>query len=286
LFSGVIRCAIYPALKNRWEETMNLDIQKIIEYETVMPNCLQALSGVMPGMHVILRDNLVLIHSKEYPSPDTNRAYLLRETPEKIEGLVDEVICFFKERDLPTTIMVSPACTPADLPQRLLRRGFVKQEPDECWIVMEHIQRARAPKTDPRVVVKPVTKEIVGLFAETMAAAFEMAPDWVPMLEKMLEPSVGQPNLDHYLAFIDQKPVATVTTMQYKEYVVLGSAGVLPQHRGSSLIFNLTVPALIRARDKGADTILGQTVLGARFERFLRICGFKQAFRRQGYILE
>jgi hypothetical protein len=151
---------------------------------------------------------------------------------------------------------------------------------------MDHIQARRVPRTDPRVVVKPVQKEDAGLFAETMVAAYEMTPDWVPMLEKALEPSIGHPNIDHYLAFIDQKPVATVTTMQYKDYVVVGSGGVLPQHRGSTLLFNVSVIALARAREKGADTILGQTTVGPMFERFLRICGFKQAFKRQGYILE
>jgi hypothetical protein len=265
---------------------MNLDTQKIIEFEMVIPKCIQALSGVMSGMDVILRDNLVLTYSKDYPSADTNHAFLLRETPEKIDDLIDEVTVYFKERDMPTTIMVSPACTPADLPQRLLKRGFVRQEPDECWLYMEHIQSAKVPKTDPRIVVKEVKKEDVGLFAETMVAAFEMEPDWTPMLEKILEPSIGQPSVSHYLAFIGQKPVATVTTMHYKEYVVVGSGGVLPQHRGTSLFFNLAVAALLQARNRGADTILGQTVLGPRFERFARICGLKQAFKRQVYILE
>lgn len=265
---------------------MNLDIQKIVEYETVIPNCIQALSNVMPGVNTILRDNLVLIDSKEYPSLDINRAFLLRETPEKIDDLIDEIITYFKERDLPATIMVSPACTPADLSQRLLKRGFVRREPDECWLVMEHIQARKVPRTDPKVVVKPVQKEDVGLFAETMVAAYEMAPDWAPMLEKALGPSIGHPNISHYLAFIDQKPVATVTTMQHEEYVVVGSGGVLPQHRGSNLLFNVSVVALAQARDKGADTILGQTTVGPMFERFLRICGFKQVFKRQGYILE
>ncbi len=265
---------------------MNLDIQRIVEFETVIPKCVQALSSVMPGVDTIMRDDLVLICSKDYPSLDTNHAFLLRETPEKIDGLIDEVIAYFKEKDLPTTIMVSPACTPADLPQRLLKRGFVRQEPDECWVVMEHVQAARVPKTDPRIVVRRVEKEDACLFAETMVAAFEMEPEWAPMLEKIMEPSIGHPNINHYLAFIDQKPVATVTTMHYQEYVVVGSGGVLPQYRGSSLIFNLSVIALAQARDRGADIILGQTVLGPRWERFLRICGLKQAFKRQAYVLE
>lgn len=265
---------------------MNINIQKIIELENVMPKCVQALSSVMPGVQTILRDDLVLISSKDYPSLDTNHACLLRETPEKIDCLIDEVVTFFKERDLPATIMISPACTPADIPQRLLQRGFVKQEPDECWLIMEHIQNAKVPRTDPKVVVKEVSKEDAGLFAETMVAAYEMAPEWVPMLANALEPSIGQPNINHYLAYIDQKPVATVTTMQYEEYVTIGSGGVLPRYRGSHLIYNVSVVALARARDKGADTILGQTTVGPMFERFLRICGFKQAFRRQGYVLE
>ena len=265
---------------------MPIDTQKIVEYETIIPTCVQALSKVMPGLHSILRDDLVLIYSKDYPSLDINRAFLLRETPEKIDNLIDEVVAYFKERELPTTIMVSPACTPADLPQRLLKRGFVRQEPDECWLVLEHVQAARVPKTDPKIVVKPVKKEDVGLFAETMVAAYEMTPDWVPMLAKVLEPSIDQPNIKHYIAFIDQKPVATMTTMCHKEYVIVGSGGVLPQHRGTGLVFNLAVIVLSQARDQGADTILGQTTVGPMFERFLRICGFKQAFKRQGFILE
>jgi hypothetical protein len=266
---------------------MNLDTQKIIEYETVIPHCIQALpDDVMPGVCTVLRDNLVLIYSGDYPALDINRAFLLRETPEKIDDLIEEVIAYFKERNLPATIMVSPACTPEDLPQRLLKRGFVRQEPDECWIVMEHIQTARAPRTDPKVMVKQVTREDVGLFAETMVTAYEMGCDWAPMLAKVLEPSIDQPNITHYLALIDQKPVATMTTMHYKDYVVVGSGGIVPEHRGTSLLYNLGVKVLTQARDKGADTVLGQTTVGPLFERFLRIYGFKQAFKRQGYLLE
>ncbi len=265
---------------------MDLDTQRIIEFETVVPKCMEALSNVMPEMQTVFRNNLVLTYNKDDPFQDANQASLLRETPEKIEDLIDEVVVYFKQRDVPTKIMISPACSPADLPQRLLKRGFVRQEPDEYWLYMEHIQTAKAPRTSPKVVTKPVTKEDLTVFAETMVAAFEMPPDWVPMVEKAMEPSIGHPNIDHYLAFIDQKPVATMSAMHYKECVVVGSVGILPQHRGTSLLFNFAVNVLVQARDKGADTVLGQTVVGPLFERFLRIYGFKQAFKRQVYILE
>ena len=265
---------------------MNLDIQKIIEYETVIPSCSRALSSVMPEMQTILRDDLALVCSKKYPSTDINYACLLRQTPEKIEGLIDEVIACFKEKELPTTIMVSPACTPDDLSQRLLKRGFTKQEPAESWLVIENLQTAKVPKIDSKVSVKQIKKEDAGLFAETMVAAYEMDAEWAPMLAQTLEPSIGQPTIRHFLAFMNQKPVATMTTMRYKDYVVAGSVGVLPEYRRSGIVLNIGIPVLLQMREEGAGIVLVQTTLGLMFERFLRIYGFKQAFKRQGYVLE
>jgi hypothetical protein len=264
---------------------MNIDLQKVAEYERILPLCMQPLIGVMPGLDVILRDDLTLISSPEYPSPDANQAFLLRATGETADALIGEVTAYFKANDMPATIWISPACTPSDLSQRLLQRGFVKQEPDESWLVFEHLQAARAPKMDPKIVVRQVEGSEIGLFAEVMTAAYEMPPEWVSPLVKVLEPSVGQPNFRHYLAFINRQPLATITVMRHNNFAILGSAGVIPEHRGSSLIFNLAANVLLQARDEGADTVLLQTTLGPTFERFLRIIGFKLAFKRTGYML-
>jgi hypothetical protein len=264
---------------------MNLDLQRVAEYERIMPLCLHPMIGVMPGVDVILRDDLTLMSSTEYPSPDANQAFLLRATEATADALIDEVTAYFKAKEVPAAIYISPACTPSDLAQRLLKRGFVKQEPDESWLVFEHLQAAKAPKTDPKIVIRQVEKSEVGLFAEVMAAAYEMPSEWVPVVANAIGPSIGQPNFRHYLAYINQQPAATLTLMRHKEYVVVGSGGVLPQHRGSALIFNLAVNVLSQARDEGVDTVIGQTTLGPIFERFLRICGFKLAFKRTGYLL-
>jgi N-acetylglutamate synthase-like GNAT family acetyltransferase len=73
--------------------------------------------------------------------------------------------------------------------------------------------------------------------------------------------------------------------MRHQDCAILGSAGVIPKHRGSSLIYNLAANVLLQARDEGVDTVLLQTTLGPIFERFLRIIGFKLAFKRTGYVL-
>ena len=264
---------------------MGFDAQKIAELEQIIPRSLKAMSGSIPGMDVTLRDDLVLICSQSYPDPDINRAFLLRTTPEKADALIDEITEKYRANGMPVNILISPACTPADLPERLLKRGFVKQEPDECWLVYENLQAAKVPNTDPNIIVKPVIKQDVEIFAQVMTSAFGMSQEWVGMLAQVLEPTIGLPNLTHYLAYRNETPLATLTLMRDKDLVVIGSGGVVPEHRGSSLIFNLAVKALIQAQAEGVQTIVGQTTVGPLLERYLRIYGFKTAFKRSCYML-
>ena len=264
---------------------MNLTPQKIFELERINPTIMQGLSGVIPGLDVTLRDDIVMISSKDFPSQDTNLAYLFRASPENADNLIDEVIAYFKSQDLPTTIMISPACTPEDLPTRLKARGFVRQEVEESWMMLEGMQKIKAPKIDKSVTVKRVDTTNINTFAEVMAGSFEMPGDWVPFLAQMLEPTLSVPGFAHYLAFVKDVPAATLTLMCHQQYATIGSAGVLPEYRGSRTIYNLAVEVLSGAQRDGVDVVLGQTTLGPKFERFLRIAGFKLAFKRTGFKL-
>ena len=102
----------------------------------------------------------------------------------------------------------------------------------------------------------------------------------------MLEPTVTIPGFAHYLAFIKGVPAGTLTLMRHKQFVTIGSAGVLPQYRGTNIIYNMAVEVLSEAKREGVETVVLQTSLGSKFERFLRIAGFKLAFRRTEYKLE
>ena len=264
---------------------MDLSPQQIADLERINPTIMQGLTGVMPGVDVILRDDIVLISSKDFPSADTNLAYLFRTTPEKADALIEEMIEYFQSKDLTPQIMVSPACTPADLPERLLARGFACQEPEESWMMFTGLQKTVIPKIDRSVTVKRVDSENTNAFAQVMAGAFEMPVEWVSYLAQMLEPTLAVPGFAHYLAFVKGVPAATLTLMCHQQYATIGSAGVLPEYRGTRTIYNMAVEVLSGAKQDGVDIVLSQTTLGPKFERFLRIAGFKLAFRRTGYKL-
>ena len=266
---------------------MNIDPQKIAELELIIPTIAQGLVQAIPGVEVVLRDDIVILSSHSFPSADINRAYLFRTMPERTDALIDEVVDFFKTRELPASIMVSPACQPNDLPQRLEAHGFVRQETDEAWMVLEKLQQAIVPKIDRSVTVKRVeNKADVETFAEIMTGAYDMPSDWAPFLAQMLEPTITVPGFAHYIAFVKDVPAATLTLMRHGQYVTIGSGGVLPEYRGTRTIYNMGVEVLSEAKREGVETVVGQTSLGPKFERYLRIGGFKLAFRRTEYKLE
>ena len=265
---------------------MNLSPSKIAELELIIPTIAQGLVEAVPGVEVLLRDDLVILSSHSFPSADINRAYLFRATPETTDILIDEVIEFFKLRDLPASIMVSPACRPPDLPTYLEARGFVRQEIDEAWLVLDNLQKVRVPKLDKSVRVKRVENQTdVATFAEIMTGAYDMPADWAPSLAQMLEPTVRVPGFAHYLALVKDVPAATLTLMRHGQYAIIGSVGVLPEYRGTRTIYNMAVEVLSEAKQDGIQAVVAQTSVGPKFERYLRIGGFKLAFRRTEFKL-
>ena len=78
---------------------MKLTPQKIAELELIIPTIAQGLMAAVPGVEVLLRDDLVILSSHSFPSADINRAYLFRTTPEGTDALIDEVVDFFKARE-------------------------------------------------------------------------------------------------------------------------------------------------------------------------------------------
>ena len=264
---------------------MKPDLKRNAELERINLLAMMPLTEIMPDPEILVRDDVIMVSHRSFPTPDYNQACLLQATPETANHLIEDIVVYFQSKELVPTVFISDACTPDDLKKRLLGRGFVDIGLKESWLIFENVQAAKAPRIDNSIITRQIDLAQVPLFAQVMGAAFEIPNDMIALLADALKPSIGISSVAHYLGYKDDQAVATLTLMYYQDYVILGSAGVLKEYRGSKVIFNLAVQALIEAQARGVDTILLQTSLGPLFERFLRILGFKQAFRRIGYSL-
>ncbi len=258
--------------------------ERIVELEWANYAASLPSAAVTPGMEVILREDLILTRCTIFPTPDVNHACLLRTPPEAADALIDEIITYFQSQELPPTVFLSPACTPRDLPQRLAAHGFVRQESEEAWMVLD-IRNISIPDLYPAVPIKQITKQDALTFAEIFMEAFEMPTDAAPAMAQLLEPSINLPGFHHYLALVQGQPVGTCSLICHETFGILGSAGVVPAHRRSGAVTNLTITAITEARREGVEALILQTAAGTLLERLLSISGFKKLFTRVCYTL-
>ncbi len=244
-----------------------------------------ATTRLTPAAEIIMRDDIIIFSTFTLPSPDLNHACLLRATPQSVDSLITEAIDYFESKDMPATIFVSPACTPANLPERLLRRGFVELPIGDTWLTLDLPNFEIPLFSFPNIVTREILPDEVLTFAEIFLAAFEMPADFAPYLAQLLEPSIDLPTIHHYIALIDNQPIGVCSMLYHENFCILGSAGVVPAHRKSGAATCLAIKAIIKAREQGSDTVIVQTTNNEWLEQMLCASGFEKVFTRTCYTL-
>ena len=263
---------------------MTLSPQRIADLEWANYAATRASAEVTPGLEVTLRDDVILNRSARFPTPDVNHAALLRATAATVEPLLDEVRTFFQAVEVPTTIYLSPACTPPDLPARLEARGFVRQPEAEAWMAVDDLSTLHVAPPPAYLEVRRVAPDEAKAFAEVFVRAFEMPPAYAPALAQLLRPSIGLPGTYHYLAYQEGEPVGTMSLLCHGEVGILGSAGVVQMRRGTRIATSLGYRAREDAWAEGVETVILQTTAGTLLARFLRMVGFTRGFTRTCYV--
>lgn len=258
---------------------------KVAELERLNYQATAAIAHATPGVELWLRDDVIITSNAAFPYPDATHACLLQADSTTVDTLISEIITYFQARALPPTVLVSPACTPTDLPERLQQRGFVTQPETETWLAFENLLEAVVPPLDPKIAVEAVTPATLSAFIQAMLAAFAMPAELAPFMTQLTEPSVGLPGVFHFVAWLAGQPVGTGSLICHQQVGILGGVGVVPTCRGSKAATNLFFQAGRTAQSQGVDTLLMQTTAGRLLERLLRLGGCKPIFTRTAYTL-
>jgi hypothetical protein len=262
-----------------------VDIQEVFRLERINYEALVPVAEVTPGLDLVIRSDVILTSSETFPAPDTTHACLLRATPETVDALLDEVVAYFLDRDLPVTVFVSPACTPDDLGDRLLQRGFYPHEGQESWVFLDRLEDIIFYSQREDVRLHRVGPEDVLVFAETFLKGFELPLEAAPVMADMLRPSVDLPTSFHYLARFEGHDVGTISLVKHQEYGIIGSTGILPEYRRSKVVVELFRAAYSEAQQQGIKHLFAQTEINSTAERLLLTNSFRRVFVRQGYTL-
>jgi len=261
------------------------DAERIAALEVTNYLSMEDMLRATPTSRLIVRDDVILTSVRIFPMADMNHACLLRPAPGNVDRLIDEVTDYFKSRRLPVNIFVSPACTPPDLPARLVERGFRKQEAAEYWITLDMPPGWQPPAVaSSDVAIKQITRRQVGLYARIYLAGIGMPTIFAPVMAFLLRRTFGLPHIHYYLAWLGDKPVGVGLWHSYGDMASLNGAAVLPAYRGSRVALTFAAEAAAEIHRQGIHTIVCQTVLRS-MQRVLCYYGFKRAFTRDHYVL-
>ena len=264
---------------------MTIDTNRIAELERVNYCATLSSADATPGLEVIIRDDVIITSSEVFPAPDANHACLLRATHSSADTLIGEITEHYHSRGLPAIIALSPACTPADLTQRLSESGFSKQGPLEAWMTLDNVLNRNTPDPFEGVTVQRIGPRQAEVFSQIYAEVFGLSPEYAPAMAQVLEPTLDLPNVFHYLAAIDGEPIGTFSLLHYETFGVVGSAGVTKRFRRSGAATNLVIQAVREAQRLRIETLIQQTEAARPLERLLRITGFERVFTRTYYQL-
>ena len=179
--------------------------------------------------------------------------------PAGADAAIAESLQKMKDLGVPGSWHVGPSMRPADLGERLVAAGFAPggSEPGMAVDLAELNESPTGP-SDLRVT-RVDSLDVLATWAATLARGFgesEKEANWVA--EVYRREGLADP-WRHYLAYLDDEPVATTTI-----YLAAGVAGVyfvmtVPEARRRGIGAAITLAALQDARESG----VGHGVLGS-----------------------
>lgn len=245
---------------------------------------MRSVVATTPGSGLLVRDDVTLIRSRLFPMADMNHACLLRTSPERAGPLLDEIVRYFKGRRLPVNVCLSPACSPADLPERLLSRGFHRQEPPEAWLTLDLSHWQPPPLASRDVHCRRVGEGDALGFARVYLASFGLPGFLAPVAAILLRRSLRVPAIHHYVALVEGRPAGVSLWHSHGEIACLGAMGVLPAYRGQRVATTVALRVIDEAARQGMELMMTQT-LHPRLADVLVGHGFELAFVRTYYAL-
>ncbi len=168
-----------------------------------------------------------------------------------------------------------------DLAHRLEARGFVRHN---HWMKLSR-EVGPPPAVDSEFRVERIGREHTQTFARLFVGNF----DWPASTAAGVAEPVGRPGWYHYLAWADERPVATAAMFVDGENAWIDFASTRPEARGRGAQSALVTRRIADCGDLGVRLMIVETSEPtdddpAPSYRNMRRLGFRVAYRRPNYL--
>jgi GNAT superfamily N-acetyltransferase len=210
-----------------------------------------------------------------------NRALGLGLRTPATEAALDGIAAFFARHGVAYAITLTPDVAPADLPERLERRGLAR---GYAWQKFTR-DTGHVPRAPSELRVERIGPERAHAFGDVFTRAYGAPSSIQPLVERL--PSLR--GWHCFLAFAGDTPAATGALYVTGEIGWLGVAGTLPDLRGRGAQGAIIAARIETARGAGCTVLVTETGVpaggdaGPSYRNLVR-AGFEPAYARENYL--
>jgi ribosomal protein S18 acetylase RimI-like enzyme len=217
-------------------------------------------------------EGAIVAHWLQTPVPLFNHVTGVNITEDETEAFIKKMVDHFSSKGLPfACFRLSPLTRPPSFGSILGRFGFEKKSEQSIMVFKGKPPRDRLA---PDVKVKGIAEDEIDVFDRLMIASFEMPTEWKEVFDKLM-PHWLRRGVKSYLAYVDGKPVGTVTLVSKAKTGCILNVGTLKEYRRRGIGTTLTVHALLESFKEGNDLHTLQTAKGGEAERLYQRIGFQ-----------
>lgn len=206
-----------------------------------------------PDIELVERDDLVMWSRPQTTVPWMSQVRFARWSAQEAEERIDEVLAFFRERRRSFVWHIGPSSAPADLPDRLLRRGL-EVESDTRFLVARLPVTGLRRNADVRIVDARTESEVRAYlrFARREWSDPEIED---AVADRVRSFAVYGERMGNVLGYLGSELVANAAWRDSSDgrAVYLSGAGTLPEHRGKGIYQTLVAYRLERAMQRGCE---------------------------------
>jgi|CXWL01.1.fsa_nt_gi ribosomal protein S18 acetylase RimI-like enzyme len=193
-----------------------------------------------------------------------------RLTINEADKVIDQTIAWFKERNAPFFFWWTGGdTTPADLEERLARRGMISMEEQThefakgvistqrgspCMVAdLERMNKSVLNQTPESFVIKEVANEAMLYdFKKVFVETYEI-PEWAGQawVDATLKAGIGKTAWKMYVGYLDDEAVATNMLFNGGGVASVYAVAAIPAVRGKGIGGAITLKPLIEARNDG-----------------------------------
>ena len=193
-----------------------------------------------------------------------------------VDALIDSALDYFRDRDFECAFTLSPLDRPADLAERLKRRGFAF----DLQAVAMLCNREVRPSVSESVEVEELDPDRYEVWAATMCRSFDFPEDVGALGRGVLD----IPEVRLYLAYVDREPAGTA--LLYTRYGLgcVDFIGTLPEYRRRGVASAVTARAVVDSHSMGNRWTGLEVAAGSAAERVYKRVGFRPVHNRPRYV--